>query len=251
MARKAKEEPKAMQASTPLSLTNASGEPLLVFQPEVVAPLRRMVTLLASDGKLPGRLGLVSALREEGVSYTSLALATIFANDLAGSVCLVELNWDWPALRSLAARGAASLPAEDAGAGRDGLAAVLTGNCDLQDALAPTGLPNLMLLPAGQLPQAGREAFVRGARLRETVAQLSERFEHVLLDVPAIAATSDAIALARLASGVILVVRQGVTPRRTVAAALDDLKTCNVLGVVLNRAKVATPAKLLKLIPQD
>jgi Mrp family chromosome partitioning ATPase len=128
---------------------------------------------------------------------------------------------------------------------------VLSGACDLEGVLVPTGLPNLTLLPAGKLPGEGREAVVRGARLRETIDQLAERFEHLVLDVPAVAATSDAIPLARLGTGVLLVVRQGVTPRRVVAAALDDLSTCNVLGVVLNRAKIATPRFLLKFIPQD
>lgn len=261
MARKAKQESKPAQASAPLGLTSADGQPLLVFSAAVVSPLRRMVTLLASDGKLPSRLALVSALREEGVTYNAMALATLLANDLAGGVCLVELNWEWPAVARLAGQGVAPPPPEAAPAeqalgeralaSQGGLAAVLAGACDIESVLVRTGLPNLVLLPAGNLPVEGREAIVRGAQLREIVEQLSERFEYLVLDVPAVAATSDAIPLARLGTGVLLVVRQGVTPRRVVAAALDDLSTCNLLGVILNRARIATPRFLLKLIPQD
>jgi Mrp family chromosome partitioning ATPase len=249
MARKTKDKPETPQADTALTLPGKTGEPLVVFPATVVRPLRHMVTLLVTNGAFPARLALVAALREEGVTYTALAVATILAHDMAGTVGLVELNWGAPGLARLmtGAPGAGAATAGPSG----GLAAVVTGRATLDEALVWTGLPNLALLPAGELDAEIRATIVRGARLREIVAELAGRFDHLLLDVPAVAATSDAIPLARLGDALLLVIRQGVTPRRVVAAALDDLNQCTMLGVVLNRAKVATPALILKFIPQE
>ena len=275
MARKAKQEPKPPEVDAALTLVGQAGEPLAVFSAPVVRPLRHMVTLLAASGALPPRLALVSALREEGVTYTALALATILAHDMAGAVGLVELNWEAPGLARLIASAAgakspaagdaaaAGAPAADTAAAEasgaaqgvtgaeGGLAAVLTGRATLDDVLVWTGMPNLALLPAGELPRVGREALVRSARLREIIEELAGRFDHLLLDIPAVAATSDAIPLARLGDAILLVIRQGITSRRVVAATLDDFSQCTVLGVVLNRVKVATPAWIFKLLPQD
>jgi Mrp family chromosome partitioning ATPase len=247
MARKAKQTAKPGPPDATLTLPGKTGEPLVVFPASAARSLRHMVTLLVANGTLPPRLALVAALREEGVTYNALALATILAHDYAGAVGLVELNWEAPGLARLAAGGtAAEAPAAPAG-----LAAVLTAQAALDDVLVGTGLPNLTLLPAGELPREGREAIIRGARLRELIEELAARFDHLVLDVPALAATSDAIPLARLGDGILLVIRQGVTPRRVVAAALDDLDQGTMLGVVLNRVKLATPRLILKFIPQD
>jgi Mrp family chromosome partitioning ATPase len=249
MARKAKQDPGTLPApDASLVLPGRDGEPRVVFPGRVVQPLRHMVTLLVANGTLPPRLALVSALREEGVTYNALALATILAHDFAGPVGLVELNWEAPGLARLVTGGAESqAPAGVPG----GLAAVLCNEATLDEVLISTGLPNLTLLPAGELPRAGREAIARSARLRALIDELARRFEHLVLDVPAIAATSDAIPLARQGDGILLVIRQGVTPRRVVAAALDDVSQCTMLGVVLNRARVTIPPVILKLIPQD
>jgi Mrp family chromosome partitioning ATPase len=249
MARKAKEKPETPLADTALTLPGKAGEPLVEFSASVVRPLRHMVTLFVARDILPPRLALMSVLREEGVTYTALALATILAHDMAGTVGLVELNWEAPGLARLVAGGAAAAPTDAGAAG--GLAAVLTDRATLDDVLIWTGLPNLALLPAGELPLASRATLVRSARLPAIIKELAGRFDHLFLDVPAAAVTSDAIPLARLGNAILLVIRQGVTPRRVIATTLDDFSQCTVLGVVLNRARVATPAWLFKFIPQE
>jgi Mrp family chromosome partitioning ATPase len=254
MMRRKKRKLEPIEANTGLTLLGEAREPMIAFPADVVQPLRHMATLMAAKGTLPPRLGLVSALREEGVTYISLALATILAYDLPGRVGLVELNWEAPGLARLVG-GETETGALDAGGGaaanRWGLAAVLTEEANLDEVLLATGLPNLALLPAGQLPLEGRETLVRSVRLREILDQLAGRFDYLLFDIPAVAATSDAIPLARLSDAILLIIRQGITPRRAVATALDDLSACTILGTVLNRAKVATPAWIMSLVPED
>jgi len=80
---------------------------------------------------------------------------------------------------------------------------------------------------------------------------LSAQFDYLVLDIPAIKLTSDAIPLAAHGSAACLVVRQGVTPIADAQRALDDVQQLNMLGVVMNRVRVQTPRVILGLIPQE
>jgi Mrp family chromosome partitioning ATPase len=112
-------------------------------------------------------------------------------------------------------------------------------------------LPNLALLPAGDLSPAQRPAMARSDTLRTCIARLSRRFDHILLDIPAILATSDAIALASLGAACCVVVRQGITPVSNVRRALDDIKHLSILGVLLNQNRTVLPRWVNALIPQE
>jgi Mrp family chromosome partitioning ATPase len=211
----------------------------MAFSPDAVESLRHMITRLGLQESLPTRLVLTSALRQEGVTYTARALAATLANDLLSKVCLVETNWWWPSadLAHLSTNG--------------GLAAVVLNETTLDQAIVPTGRPNLSLVPAGHMPMVNRPVAARSTNLKETIDELGRRFDHLILDVPAVLATSDALALAALGGACCLVVRQGVTSVEKVRAALDDVQNLPMLGVVMNRVQIATPASLLKFVPQE
>lgn len=228
-----------------LTLQAEDGTTLLTFPPEVIESLRRTLSRLISKKTLPARLALVAALRQEGVSYLSRALATTMANDLGASVCVVELNWWWPD-ETLQA------PVEAGRNGRPGgLAEVLTEDLKLESAIMHTNRANLDILPAGRMPVANRPIMARSTLLKEILYQLSEQYEYLILDIPAIAATNDAIPLASLGDACCMVIHQGVTPVEKVRSALDEIDHLTVLGVILNKVKIATPSFLIHLIPQD
>lgn len=228
----------------PLQLCSAEGQTLLAYPDAMTQQLRHLIGRLMAKGELPARLALVSALRQEGVTALTLALATILARDWSRRVCAVELNWWWPGLAALPALGETMSPRlESAGA-----AGVLSGALPLDEALVSTALPNLALLPAGELASERRAPIARSAELDGLLAKLGSRFDHLILDIPAIRATSDAIPLASKAEACLLVIRQGATERGDVCLALDDIGHIPVLGVVLNRVRIATPALVLKLI---
>lgn len=239
--------------ATALTVDVVSGEPLMVFSPEVVNNLRHMVTSLACAGGIPARLSVAAALREEGVTYTTLAFGTVLANDTNRKVCVVELNWWYPALLKLLVRGrggvGGALPPELAD--RPGLAEVVMGSATLEQAVIPTARPNLSLVAAGAATIDQRPIIARSDTLRHVLDQLAERYDCLLLDVPAVLATSDAIALASLSDACVMVVRHGVTPIASVQLALDDLRHLQMLGVVLNQVSFATPNWLRDLIPQE
>jgi len=224
----------------PMVLSAKDGTPLLTFKGDLAHNLRHMITRMVRKDPLPKRIALTSALREEGVSYLSLALGTVIASNFNKRVCVVELNWWWPGMSQY-------LMDEDS----PGAAAVTTQQAKLQDALIHTGLANLQLLPAGELEVEQRPIIARSLGLKKLIDFLSNRYDHVILDVPAILATSDAIALVSLAKHCCLVTRQGVTSVDNVKLALDDIDHMEMMGVIMNQVKVYTPSFILKFVPQE
>ncbi len=213
---------------------------------EVVASVRQMLTRLVTSGQWPRAVALTSALREEGVTHTALAVAAVLGQDTTKPVCLVDANWYWPS----AALIESGVPQSG------GLAAVLDGQLGLDQALAQveqgdaTGESRFALLPAGQMPQSRRVVAARSPELKAVMAQLRERFEYVVIDAPAVLATSDAIALAGLADACCLVVHQGVTPAAAVQEARDAIRHLPVAGVIMNHVRVRMPAALAGQLTQ-
>jgi Mrp family chromosome partitioning ATPase len=259
---KRKKQPPAQDGT--ITLRAADDTPLYTFPSEVVNSVRHMETVLISKGRLPARISIVAALQGEGVTYTTLALATALSYDLAVRVCVVELNWWSPQLNAPPTHKAHVTPDTDdttviatpsdtpsSIVEATGLAAVLMGAATIDNVLIPTALPNLALLPAGRLSPAQRPVMARSDALKACIEQLSQRFDHVLLDIPAILATSDSIALASLGNTCCVVIRQGVTPVSSVRRALNDIKHLPMLGVVLNQTRNALPRWVSAFVPQE
>lgn len=226
-----------MTGASPLRLETTGGKPILDLPPVVVARYRRLHTRLAREEPLPHRLGLMAALREEGVTSVALGLAAVMAHDLEARFCLVELNWWWPGL-------AAQAQMEPS----PGLAEIVAEETTPDEALRPTGMENLWLLPAGATEEAARPRLAQSQALKAALETLDERFDHLLLDIPAILATNDAAPLAAQADGLCLVIRQGVTPIPLIRQALDEVEHLPIRGVVLNGERTATPRWLLRLM---
>ncbi|MEM7118244.1 MAG: CpsD/CapB family tyrosine-protein kinase [Chloroflexota bacterium] len=235
--KKAKQQP--IQTRPSLVLPHPDGSALMEFPVEVIDSVRRLVARVGRDSAFPERLALTSALRQEGTTFISRALAATLAHDLGATVCVVELNWWWPS-----EWGTAVSPTHS-------LASVLSGQASLDEAILHTGWPNLAVLPAGKIDATRRSMLAHSSVLRELIAELDARFDHLILDIPAILATNDAMPLASLASACSLVVRQGITSIEDTKSALDDIAHLEVLGIIMNQVELATPAALLKYIPQN
>ena len=234
---KRKKKQQLIEPPLPLTLSSIDGTPAHVFPNAQVESLRQLLTRLDQKEQVPGRLGVVAALRQEGVTNTAMALAATLANDQLKRVCVLDLNWYWPSESPLVAPD------------NPGLAAVLGNEAALEDVIAPSGWSNLVLIPAGKLARPNRPVMARSQALRELLNELDQRYDHLILDIPAILATNDSVPLASLSDACCLVIRQGVTPVEDVRLALDEIEHLTILGTVLNQAHYATPAVILKLIP--
>jgi Mrp family chromosome partitioning ATPase len=70
----------------------------------------------------------------------------------------------------------------------------------------------------------------------------------VILDIPAILATTDSVTLASLGNVACLVIQQGVTQVGDVSQALDEIEHLEIMGSVLNNIRIATPKPILKVL---
>lgn len=96
---------------------------------------------------------------------------------------------------------------------------------------------SLFLLPSGPIP-ANPSELLSSKRAAELVFELQSEFDLVLLDSAPVLPVTDAIVLAAWVEATVLVARAGVTTRKQLAEAVEQLKRVDArpIGTVLNRA---------------
>lgn len=116
-----------------------------------------------------------------------------------------------------------------------GVSNVLVGNCPLAEAIIPSAVPGLDVLPAGPVPPNPSE-MLGSQSMVKLFQTLRERYDRIIVDSPPITAVTDAVILSRLADGVLLVVRAGETHREIIRNGVELLKAANahILGAILN-----------------
>lgn len=119
-----------------------------------------------------------------------------------------------------------------------GLSDVAAGGATLQQALRPTGVERLDFLSTGTVPERPAE-LLSGTRVPTMLAELSRRYDVVLVDTPPALAVSDPALLARHAGMTLLVLRAGHHTAREIALTLDRLQRsgAQVTATVLNDAR--------------
>ena len=120
---------------------------------------------------------------------------------------------------------------------KKGLSELLQGHIGSRDAVLRTNDPNLSLIVGGSPPRNPSE-LIASERMRVILTHLQQSsvFDWIIIDMPPIMAVSDAVTLARLATGVMLVVGGNMTPKHHVQRTLEQLNgvSCRVIGGVLN-----------------
>ena len=101
--------------------------------------------------------------------------------------------------------------------------------------LRPTGIDGLQILSSGEAP-SDPVAALSSPNLARLVAELERENDVVLIDCPSALGIADVRILARLADGVLLVVRAGHTSGRDAREAVDLLRQAGapIMGTVLN-----------------
>ena len=204
--------------------------------PKVAAALRYFLARVQHAGPvgLPSRLALTSALFGEGVTFVTRSLASVLAYDNELNIAIVDLNW--------------AVPREDKEGAPPALVDFVNGTATVDDVIVSTMNPRLSLVQAGPLGMPRRPAMAASAALEEALEDIASRFDHVLLDLPPVQASSDAIRLAQHADAYVLVVRQGVTASSQVESALNELRAYEGLGVILNRVESRVPRSIRRLM---
>jgi Mrp family chromosome partitioning ATPase len=97
-------------------------------------------------------------------------------------------------------------------------------------------MENLCLIPAGSQISKPSELLL-SEKMKYLLNWLTPIFDWIIIDSPPALPVHDAIDLAGLSDGVLLVVRAGATPMAAAEKAAAEFKSKNLLGVVLNQVK--------------
>jgi capsular exopolysaccharide synthesis family protein len=173
-----------------------------------------------------------------GCSHTAVAVAEALAASGDRSVCLVEANFRSPAKSGI----------------------FRTNNEQgFSDALSRDGLirsygksarnNNLWVMSAGSLATESA-SLLTSERLKTRCEQLREEFDIVIVDAPPLANYADAIALGRLADGVVVVIEAESTRKESAASAVENLRNADVkiIGAVLNKRVYPIPEKVYSIL---
>jgi len=190
---------------------------------EVMRDIQNTV-VQAGHGKASTVVAITSAVPAEGKTTCAVSLARVMA--MSGSrVALVDCDLRRNALGKLVEPSP-----------KGGLLEVLDGKVALDQALVADTTPGLTVLPLSKAIFTPR-LVLGGEEMARLIAELSARFDIVVLDGPPILAVADARALAALADTVLVIARWRSTPRQGVRAALDRLEQdeAKIAGVALSQ----------------
>ena len=180
---------------------------------------------LPVDQKCP-IIGVTSSMRGEGKSTTAVNLSYVLA-EKGKKVLLIDGDLRIPSIAKK--MNIASSP---------GLTDLLMGKgaqiIDFQSEL----LKNWYIIPAGEIPPNPSELL--GSRRMATILnELKESFDYIIVDLPPVNIVSDALSIANLITGMIVVIREDYTEKKELERCMRQLtlSNANVLGCVMNEAK--------------
>ena len=96
-------------------------------------------------------------------------------------------------------------------------------------------LDGLPIISGGSVPPNPSE-LLSSKRMAAVLEELKKQFDYIIIDLPPIAAVSDALIVSKLADGMLLVVRQDYADKRLMDDAVRQLQfhEANIIGFVLN-----------------
>lgn len=116
-----------------------------------------------------------------------------------------------------------------------GMATVVAGACELDEAIHQSSVPFLSVMPGGKRPSNPAE-LLSSQRFADLLGALREKFDIIIVDTPPLLAVSDPGAVAAIVDGVVLTMRlrRNVKPLVARAAKILESVDANVLGIVVN-----------------
>ncbi|WP_455500684.1 CpsD/CapB family tyrosine-protein kinase [Gemmiger sp.] len=192
---------------------------------EAYKSLRTNLEFLSASGNCKTIL-ITSSVPEEGKTNVAINLALTMAAS-GKRVVLVDCD-----MRKSVVSRYMRIPRN-----RPGLTNVITSRDDnaLAGALVRMKDNGITILPVGTIPPNPAELLASPAT-EKIFAALQSAFDYVIVDTPPVSVVTDAAVLCRVADGVLLVVRPGVTTIQGAQLSKKNLEAVNahILGVIMN-----------------
>ena len=168
-------------------------------------------------------VGVTSSTRGEGKSTTAINLSYVLA-EKGSRVLLIDGDLRIPSVAKK--MGIASTP---------GLTNLLIKKGSNVDIFKTDVLDTWYVLPAGDIPPNPSE-LLGSARMEELLASLKQKFDYIVVDLPPVNLVSDAVAISKFISGMIVVIREEYTEKKELTHCMRQLSlsNVNVLGCVMN-----------------
>ncbi len=182
--------------------------------------------MLSMSGRPPQTIMVCSANPGEGKSSLSTSLAASLAMR-DNKVLLMDIDLRKPSLSKLF-----QLPQQP------GLSNFLTGGASLGEVIHATGIPNLFLMPAGNIPPNPIPLLASQA-FADLLKDLSKDFQNIIVDTPPVIGFADARMISPLVDGVLMVFKHHITTREAGRLAIQLLMKANarILGGILNMVR--------------
>ena len=190
----------------------------------------------------PLAMGVTSAVRGEGRTTGSVALAIALAKETRAAVALVGIDRQGYGL-------AEAFELKEA----PDLDGVMRGTWTLEAAMSATGLPGLSVLPArssrDRLPVPPARFWPHLRRtLPDLLAELKRDFAYVVCDLPPLLDNAEAPDIANEMDAIVLLTRSGVTPLRKLEEGLSYLDEARLAGAIHIGAEAKLPKWLTALL---
>jgi capsular exopolysaccharide synthesis family protein len=165
---------------------------------------------------------ITSTIPQEGKSMVAANLACSLALTTQQKVLLLEGDLRRPSLSQVFGLGK-----------HPGLCECLQGGRKLAACIFRLESLGLWVLPAGAAQNNALELLQSG-RMSAIMDQLTEWFDWIIIDSPPVLPMADTSVLARLADGILLVTRQGITEKRHLQRGLEAIESKKLIGALLN-----------------
>ena len=174
-------------------------------------------------------LAVTSPTPGSGKTVVSINLAMSVAQQTDRTALLVDLDLRRPKVASyLGLTGGRSL--------ND----VLRGSAAVSEAMVNPGIPRLVVIPTYESEPSPAEA-LSSQRGRALIKEMRDRYSDrvVILDLPPLLHTDDAITVLPDIDCVLLVIGNGEASKAEIEDSLRNLPALNIVGVVLNKAEAS------------
>lgn len=175
---------------------------------------------------------VTSSIAGEGKSFISANLATTFATSTE-KVLLIDCD-----LRKGRQNKVFELE-EEQKLGLSNLLIDENWEKNIDNYISKTKVENLDLLTTGAIPP-NPTTLLESEKLDQILAQISSKYDIIILDTPPLMGLSDALILTRLVDTVLVVARAKKTTMELLENTINSLKNvnANIAGIILNRIKV-------------